>query len=82
MSRVHAQYPWEPVLGTAAEGEVVATTRERAQQAVTTPLPEDLHPALHEALSAAGIDALWSHQADALESARRGHTMVDSRPAQ
>jgi DEAD/DEAH box helicase domain-containing protein len=76
VSRVHAQYPWEPVLETAAEGEVVATTRERAQQAVTTPLPEDLHPALHEALSAAGIDALWSHQADALESARRGHTMV------
>jgi DEAD/DEAH box helicase domain-containing protein len=55
---------------------VVATTRERAQAGVSTPLPEDIHPALYQALSAAGIEALWSHQADALESARRGHTMV------
>ncbi len=76
MSPVHAPYPWEPVLETAAEDEVVATTRERAQRGVTTPVPEDLHPALREGLSAAGIDSLWSHQADALESVRRGHTMV------
>ncbi len=40
------------------------------------PLPEDLHPALREALDAAGIDALCSHQADALEAARRGHAIV------
>ena len=43
---------------------MVATTREKASPGVTAPLPEDLHPALHEALSAAGIEALWSHQAD------------------
>jgi len=55
---------------------VVATTRERAQDGVVAPLPEDLHPSVLEALSAAGIEGLWSHQADALESARRGHTMV------
>ena len=55
---------------------MVATTRERAQAGLVEPLPEDLHPSVLEALSAAGIEALWSHQADALESARRGHTMV------
>jgi DEAD/DEAH box helicase domain-containing protein len=55
---------------------VVAATRERAQAGVATPLPDDIHPALYQALSAAGIEELWSHQADALESARRGHTMV------
>jgi DEAD/DEAH box helicase domain-containing protein len=64
------------VLETAGEGEVVATTREKASPGVTAPLPEDIHPSLHEALSAAGIEALWSHQADVLESARRGHTIV------
>ncbi len=31
VSQVQAQYPWEAVLETAAEGEVVATVRERAQ---------------------------------------------------
>ncbi len=64
------------MLETAGEGEVVATTREKARPGVTAPLPEDIHPALREALSASGIEALWSHQADVLESARRGHTIV------
>ena len=76
MGQVQAKYPWQAVLETAAEGEVVATVRERSQDGVTTPVPEDIHPALREALGAAGIDHLWSHQADALESARRGHTIV------
>jgi DEAD/DEAH box helicase domain-containing protein len=31
---------------------------------------------MREALARTGIEALWSHQADALESARRGHTIV------
>jgi DEAD/DEAH box helicase domain-containing protein len=76
VGQVQAKYPWRAVLETAAEDEVVVTTRERSQAGVTTPLPEDVHPALREALEAAGIDHLWSHQADALESARRGHTIV------
>jgi DEAD/DEAH box helicase domain-containing protein len=76
VSRVQAGYPWEPVLETAAEGEVVAKSRVRARPGAATPIPDDLHPALCEALSTAGIEALWSHQADALEAARRGHTIV------
>jgi DEAD/DEAH box helicase domain-containing protein len=76
VSPVQAPYPWESVLETAGEGEVVSSSRERPQAGVAVPVPEDLHPALCEALSAVGIEALWSHQADALESARRGHTIV------
>ena len=36
MSPVHAPYPWEPVLETAAEDELVSSTRERAQPGVAT----------------------------------------------
>jgi DEAD/DEAH box helicase domain-containing protein len=76
VSGVQAAYPWHSVLETAAEDEVVATSLMPAAKGYATPLPQDIHPALHEALSAAGIEALWSHQADALEMARRGHTIV------
>ncbi|MGH2744896.1 MAG: DEAD/DEAH box helicase [Thermoleophilaceae bacterium] len=54
----------------------MATSRETARPGIVTSLPEDVHPSLREALVAAGIESLWSHQADALESARRGHTIV------
>jgi DEAD/DEAH box helicase domain-containing protein len=76
VDRVQATYPWEPLLETGAEEELVATSREAARKGIVTGLPEDVHPALREALAHAGIDSLWSHQADALESARRGHTIV------
>ena len=33
-------------------------------------------PRSGESLAAAGIEALWAHQADAFEAARRGHTIV------
>src|SRR5206468_4205559 len=38
--------------------------------------PDDLHPALIEALRGDGIDELYSHQAEALAAARDGHAMV------
>jgi DEAD/DEAH box helicase domain-containing protein len=58
------------------EEELVATSREAASPGILAPLPQDVHPALREALAGAGIEALWCHQADALECARRGHTIV------
>ena len=43
----------------------------------TAPIPDELHPHVREALVAAGITSLYSHQADAWESVmRRGHTIV------
>jgi DEAD/DEAH box helicase domain-containing protein len=76
VSRVRANLPWDSLLQTADEDQIVATSVSQAQAGVTTPLPPDIHPALRDALEAAGIDELWSHQADALEEARRGHTIV------
>jgi len=73
---VQASYPWESLLETGAEEELVASSRDPAQPGAATGLPEDIHPALRDSLAGAGIDVLWSHQADALESARRGHTIV------
>jgi DEAD/DEAH box helicase domain-containing protein len=74
--RAEATYPWEPLLETGAEEELVAASREAARAGIVTPLPEDVHPSLREALAGAGIESLWSHQADALECARGGHTIV------
>src|SRR4029079_14627301 len=36
---------------------------------------------LLEGLAGAGIEALWAHQADTLEAARRGHAIVSTGPA-
>jgi DEAD/DEAH box helicase domain-containing protein len=76
VGRVQASYPWEPLLETGAEEELVASSWAEARPGTRTEVPHDLHPALLEALASAGVETLWSHQADALESARRGHTIV------
>jgi DEAD/DEAH box helicase domain-containing protein len=49
---------------------------EEATRGTATPVPEDLHPRLLEALAATKISELWSHQADALEASRRGNAIV------
>jgi DEAD/DEAH box helicase domain-containing protein len=74
--RVQATYPWQPLLDTGADEELVAASLEGARAGIVTPLPEDVHPSLREALTGVGIESLWSHQADALECARSGHTIV------
>jgi DEAD/DEAH box helicase domain-containing protein len=76
VGRVRTSYPWEAILETGGEEELVRRAWEDAHPGVATSLPEGLHPALLEALSRTGIDELWSHQADALEASRRGHTIV------
>jgi DEAD/DEAH box helicase domain-containing protein len=43
-----------------------------------TGLPDSLDPALAEALSRAGIESLYSHQAAAYETARRSHLILTS----
>ena len=71
-----SSFPWDAVLEAGHDEELVATSRERDQAGLAEPVPDDLHPALRAALTEAGIEALWAHQADTLESARRGHTIV------
>ena len=76
MGRVRTSYPWEAIVETGGEEELVRRAREDARSGVATPLPEGLHPALLQALAGTGVDELWSHQADTLEASRRGHAMV------
>ena len=68
--------PWEPILDRGEGEELVARSKERAQDALTEPMPESLHPELREALERTGVERLYAHQADALASAYEGHTIV------
>src|SRR3954447_2137232 len=70
---------WEPALGPAREdGRLVAESAEAATMAKLTGLPDSLHPALAEALLAAGIESLYSHQAAAHQTARDSHLILTS----
>jgi DEAD/DEAH box helicase domain-containing protein len=70
---------WEPALGPAREdGRLVSESAEPATMAKLTGLPDSLHPALSEALVAAGIDSLYSHQAAAYETALSSHLILTS----
>jgi DEAD/DEAH box helicase domain-containing protein len=70
--------PWEPVLEAGRGEQLVTTAREGRRRPEAAPLPVDLDPRLLEALASAGIEELWSHQAEALAAAREGHTIVTS----
>jgi DEAD/DEAH box helicase domain-containing protein len=70
---------WEPALGPAREdGRLVAESAEPATMAKLTELPATLHPSLAEALIGLGIESLYSHQAEAYETARRSHLILTS----
>ena len=64
---------WDDLL----EGEELAHRgSEPARAATRVPLPAELPIALRERLEATGIDSLYSHQAEAWESAARGEHFV------
>ncbi|HEY1595890.1 MAG TPA: DEAD/DEAH box helicase, partial [Thermoleophilaceae bacterium] len=65
--------PWASVL---TGEQLVTTSRLGARAAELVPLPDDLHPALLDALRTSGVEELYSHQAEALAAAREGHTIV------
>ncbi|HEY2603040.1 MAG TPA: DEAD/DEAH box helicase, partial [Thermoleophilaceae bacterium] len=73
MAIVSEQRPWAEVLNGE---QLVTTSRLGARPAELVPLPDDLHPALLEALRTGGVEQLYSHQAAALEAARQGHTII------
>jgi len=68
--------PWHAVIERGRGEQLVAQSRFGAQRAEPRPIPETLHPALVEALERTGVDELYSHQAEAYESAMRGDTIV------
>jgi DEAD/DEAH box helicase domain-containing protein len=65
--------PWSGLL----EGEEVAYVGdEPARPPRFAPLPEELHTKVREALAAAGVEQLFTHQADAWDAAARGEHLV------
>jgi len=69
--------PWTALLDTARDdGRLVGEAFEYERPARFSPLDPELHPKLAGALRAGGIERLYSHQAQALEAAWRGPTIV------
>jgi len=69
--------PWSELLAEGrADARLVREAVEGPREPELAPIPSDLHPAVREGLRAAGIEALFSHQAEALESAWEGTTIV------
>jgi DEAD/DEAH box helicase domain-containing protein len=64
---------WDDLL----EGEELAhVATEPAREARFAPLPDDLDPVVAAALARAGVTALYAHQADTWQAARRGEHVV------
>jgi DEAD/DEAH box helicase domain-containing protein len=69
--------PWTELLDEAAREErVVSQSYTPARRATTATIPDDLHTDLRAGLARAGIEALYAHQAEALEAAARGPVVV------
>jgi DEAD/DEAH box helicase domain-containing protein len=69
--------PWTELLDAGrADERLVREAFEGAREPDLVAVPGDLHPDVVGALERAGVDALYRHQADALEAAWRGPTIV------
>jgi DEAD/DEAH box helicase domain-containing protein len=69
--------PWSALLEAGrSDDRLVREAYEGARAAVFGEIPEDLHPTVVQALANAGIDALYTHQAQALRDAWEATTIV------
>ena len=69
--------PWTALLDEGREdGRLVREAFEGAREPQLAPIPETLHPGVIAALEARGIDALYAHQAEAVDAAWAGPTIV------
>jgi DEAD/DEAH box helicase domain-containing protein len=69
--------PWSALLEAGrADERLVREAYEGARPARFADVPGDLHPKLLEGLRTAGVDQLYAHQAQALEAAWEGTTIV------
>jgi DEAD/DEAH box helicase domain-containing protein len=69
--------PWEALLQAGREDErLVHDDVESARAGRSVPIPEELSWPVRQALGTAGIQALHEHQADALQAAFDGPTMI------
>ena len=77
MSVVRRTEPWSALLDAGrADERLVREAFEGAREPELVAVPADLHPALRDGLRAAGIESLYAHQAEALEAAWAGPTIV------
>ena len=76
MPKTASKTRWHDVIEAGRGEQLVRQARYGAQRAEAAPLPEGLHPAVRESLSRAGIDGLYSHQAEAFEVAMGGPVIV------
>jgi DEAD/DEAH box helicase domain-containing protein len=69
--------PWSALLDAGrADERLVREAYEGAREPRYEPIPDDLHPAVRAGLERAGIERLYAHQAEALEAAWAGPTIV------
>ena len=73
--------PWHELIESGRGEQLVAQARYGAEAAQRAPFPEDLHPAVADALHGRGVGSLYAHQAEAFEAAREGHVMVTTATA-
>src|SRR5947209_442167 len=77
MSIVHEAEPWAALLDSGRSDErLVHDDFYEARGARLVSLPETLSPAVQGALATSGITELYEHQAEALEAAFAGRTIV------
>ncbi|HEX8854813.1 MAG TPA: DEAD/DEAH box helicase, partial [Thermoleophilaceae bacterium] len=76
MATVRSKMPWTDLLEAARGEQLVRQSRLGVRPAELRPVPAEVHPALRDALARTGVTQLYSHQAEALESAFEGHTIV------
>jgi DEAD/DEAH box helicase domain-containing protein len=62
--------------GILSGDDVAFTTVEPSRRARTVALPNDLRPAVADALARAGVTALYHHQADGWAAAKRGEDVI------
>ncbi len=69
--------PWDELLQAGRDDErLVMQASQHPKPAQLATIPEELHPAVADALRARGIDSLWAHQSEALAAAWAGPTIV------
>src|SRR3954468_5357136 len=69
--------PWDELLEAGRVDErLVMQTMQNRRRPRTVAIPDSLHPDVVAALEGAGVERLWSHQAEALDAAWAGPTIV------
>ena len=69
--------PWDELLEAGRTDErLVTQSAVNAKPGRESPIPDELHGEVADALRARGIERLWSHQAEAIHAAWAGPTIV------